>query len=187
MANSSQPLFTSSPYIRRISRLSVEQLNNIDSYLHSLLKQDSRQLRKTHYFHDRYENIYVDNSKHPDLTQLIDESRYLGAELTGIDAEALSIGFWFNLMGPGHITDWHTHDDLDELISGVMYLTVPQNSGNLILKVEGREIELEPKAGHYIFFDPETPHAVSENKSGHDRLSIGINMGLSSSQWKPHR
>lgn len=183
MTKSIKQIFSSSPYIRRKSQLSADQLSNIDAYLHTLLKQESNQLRKTHFFHERYENIYIDNSEHKDLRQLMDESRDFCSELIDVDAGELSIGYWFNLMGPGHITDWHTHDDLDELISGVVYLTVPVDSGNLILKFEQREIELEAKTGHFIFFDPETPHAVRENKSAHHRLSIGMNIGLSANKF----
>lgn len=178
MVKSSKQIFSTSPYIRRKTRLSAEHLANIDQYLHELLSQDSDRLRKTHFFHDRYENIYIDNHELCDLQRLVEESRQYCAELIGVEVEELSLGYWFNLMGPGHITDWHTHDDMDELVSGVVYLTVPQNSGSLMLKVDAKDLVVEPVVGHFIFFDPETPHMVGENKSNHHRLSIGMNIGL---------
>ena len=116
------------------------------------------------------------------MQQLLDESYKLAAELIEIDAGELSVGFWFNLMQPGQITDWHTHDDLDELVSAVVYLKVPQNSGDLILKSPAQTIRLQPVSGHYVFFDPATPHAVTENLSTEHRLSIGMNFGLTSSK-----
>ena len=175
-------IFADSLYIRRHSRLSTQQLETIDAYLSELLVTDSDKVRKTHYFNDRYENIYVDRFECAELQQLLDESRQLAAELIDVNADELSVGFWFNLMQPGQITDWHTHDDLDELVSAVVYLKVPQNSGHLILKSQTRTISLESASGHYVFFDPSTPHAVAENLSAEHRLSIGMNFGLTSSK-----
>lgn len=178
MENAAKQLFVESPCLRRVSALTQSQLTNIDCYLQSLLASDSELLKKTHYFHHRYENLYLKQHDHTDLNQLIDESLSLCAEMLEVDKQDLSISYWFNLMGPGNVTTMHRHDDWDELISGVIYLTVPDNSGNLVLQVDNKEIELEPKTGHYVFFDPTTPHAVRENKSSQHRLSIGINIGL---------
>ncbi len=60
------------------------------------------------------------------------------------------------------------------------YITVPENSGNLVLQLEKKSIEIEPQSGKYIFFSPTTPHAVNENKSPSHRLSIGMNIGIKS-------
>jgi len=171
-------LFSTSTFLQKVSTLSQDQLANIDTYLQSLLISDSDLLKKTHYFHDRYENLYLKDHNQKDLTQLIEEALSLCAELLHTEIEALSISYWFNLMGPGHVTTLHRHDDWDELISGVVYLTVPEHSGNLVLQKTGQLIEIEPRSGHYIFFDPSTPHAVKENKSQQHRLSIGMNIGL---------
>lgn len=177
MVNSTRQIFSKSPYIRRISGLSAEQMRNIDQYLDALLQSESEQLRKTHLFHGRYENIYVDQPDQPDLLQLLDESKTLCAQLLDIDAADLALGFWFNLMQPGQITDWHSHDDLDELISAVIYLTVPENSGDFIFRQHDTETRVTPQQRHYLFFDPSLPHAVSENLSSLPRLSIGMNIG----------
>ena len=170
-------IFNENLYISRNSFLSATELRAIDRYLHDLLAADSDQLRTTHYFHGRYENIYVDEVESSELARLLDESRQLAAELIEVDPAELSIGFWFNLMQPGQITDWHTHDDLDELVSGVVYLTVPADSGKLVLREKAQQIEVEPEIGQFIFFNPQTPHAVNENKSALHRLSIGMNFG----------
>ncbi len=173
-------LFSESPYLRCISDLSPSQLTDIDNYLHSLLLENSKALKKTHYFHHRYENLYLRENKHPALNNLIAEALSLSADFLQTAAELLSISYWFNLMEPGDVTTLHRHDDWDELISGVIYLTVPENSGNLILVSGGTKIELEPRIGNYLFFDPTTPHEVGENRSGQHRLSIGMNIGLKS-------
>lgn len=178
MENTAKQLFVESAYLRRVSALSHSQLTNIDSYLQSLLTSGSELLKKTHYFHHRHENLYLKEHDQSDLNQLIEECLTLCAEMLNTGRQALSISYWFNLMQPGNVTTLHRHDDWDELISGVIYLTVPDNSGNLVLQVDNDEIELEPIIGNYVFFDPTTPHAVRENKSAQHRLSIGMNIGL---------
>ena len=172
-------LFKDAPYTRRISQLSPDQLHSIDRYLEQLLAEDAPQLRQTHYFHGRHENIYLEQHENADLRQLIEESLGYCAEMLKVTPQQLSISYWFNRMLPGHVTTLHRHDDFDELISGVVYLKVPENSGDLILQpADGEEIVLSPITGNYLYFDPTTPHAVSENRSDQHRLSIGMNIGL---------
>lgn len=62
------------------------------------------------------------------------ESFSFCADILKVDTDKLKIGYWFNLMQPGDVTTLHRHDDLGELISGVIYLTVPENFGDLLLK-----------------------------------------------------
>lgn len=177
MAPDIKQRFQQQPYQRAHSNLTQQQLLNIDDYLQASLKDDSTQLRKTHLFHGRYENLYIDDPQCDDLQTLMHEAVQNAAEVIGIKAEELSVGYWFNLMNPGDITDWHTHDDDDELLSGVVYLRVPKNSGNLIVRGQS-DVELEPRLGGYVFFLPSTLHVVTENFSAEHRLSIGMNFGL---------
>jgi len=86
-------------------------------------------------------------------------------------------------MPPGSTTLIHSHDDYDELLSGVYYVSVPENSGNLIVhdttdKKSKEYIEITPQAGEFIFFKPDVRHEVSRNNSDEYRLSIGINFGV---------
>ncbi len=178
MPRTSSEIFSQAPYVRRISRLTPHQLTDIDQYLHNLLQHEDGKLKKTHFFNQRYENIYLKSIEHPALSSLIGESLELCADLLQTKPDELSISYWFNLMEPGHSTTLHRHDDLDELISGVVYLTVPENSGDLIIEDIDQKITLKPVIGNFIFFDPTTPHAVTENKSSSHRLSIGMNFGL---------
>jgi len=177
LTKSTGELFLHSPFIRRISQLSTSQLYAIDHYLQQLLQQDADNLRKTHFFHHRFENIYLKSVENPELKLLLEESLKYCAELLSMDTNDLKIGYWFNLMQPGHITTLHRHDDFDELISGVIYLRVPENSGDLILEAGKKSVTLTPETGNYIFFDPATPHRVTQNLSEHYRLSIGMNIG----------
>jgi len=142
--------------------------------------QDDDVLR-THLFHDRYENIYLNEQHIPELGPLIAEATRLAEEI--LHLKNLRAGYWFNYMPPGAITTLHTHDDDDELLSGVYYVHVPQDSGNLIIyddadKSHPETIELVPETGQFFFFMPDVRHEVSRNNSSEHRLSIGMNFGL---------
>jgi len=142
--------------------------------------QDDDVLR-THLFHDRYENIYLNEKHIPELGPLIAEATQLAEEI--LHLKNLRAGYWFNYMPPGATTTLHTHDDDDELLSGVYYVHVPQDSGNLIIhddtdKNNPETIELVPETGQFFFFMPDVRHEVSRNNSSEHRLSIGMNFGL---------
>jgi hypothetical protein len=137
-------------------------------------------VHKTHLFEGRYENIYLNEQHIPQLTPLINEAISLAENI--LNMQNLRAGYWFNYMPPGSITLPHTHDDDDELLSGVYYVYVPENSGNLILnentkKENPDKIEIKPKSGEFIFFKPSIRHEVSKNNSTEHRLSIGMNFG----------
>jgi hypothetical protein len=173
-----------SSYLRRYTQLSADQLASIDEFLQQQLKSSSDVLHKTHFFHGRYENIYINRNSHPDLKELVNEALNVAASILDIDVDELCVGFWFNYMPPGHLTTQHTHDDIDELLSGVIYITVPEDSGNLVLNTKDEQIELKPVQGNYVFFAPSTPHSVNENRSDKSRLSIGMNFGLCKNRAK---
>jgi hypothetical protein len=70
-----------------------------------------------------------------------------------------------------------TRDEDDEILSGVYYIDVPPDSGKLVLIDGVRREELQPRAGMYVFFAPETLHEVTCNESGRARISVGFNFG----------
>lgn len=158
----------------------------VDSFNKTLMlsflnHQDDESVRKTHLFEGRYENIYLNEQHIPELKSLVKEAVKLAEEILNI--KNLRAGYWFNHMPPGATTTLHTHDDDDELLSGVYYVKVPENSGNLIIfdktKNENKgKIEIQSKTGEFIFFKPNAPHEVSKNNSSEHRLSIGFNFGL---------
>ena len=78
-------------------------------------------------------------------------------------------------MGPGAETTLHCHDDDDERLSGVYYVRVPKHSGKLIIHRGTQRIHHAPQEGQWVFFAPETPHAVSVNRSDKLRLSVAFN------------
>jgi len=131
-----------------------------------------------HLFDGRYENIYLDESHIPELATLI-EAATKSAEAI-LQTKGLRAGYWFNYMPPGATTTLHTHDDDDELLSGVYYVYAPENSGKLIIhnKTTQDKIKITAEAGKFVFFKPNAPHEVGKNLSEEHRLSIGMNFGI---------
>ena len=133
---------------------------------------------KTHLFHGRYENLYLDEDKISELKIIIDKAVENAAEILNLNKTKLAYGFWLNAMEPNHVTTAHTHDDDDELLSCVYYIKVPENSGDLVITDDNEKTVIKPEEGMFVFFSPETLHEVTLNKSNEKRLSIAFNFGL---------
>ena len=152
-----------------------------DEIMEGFLSQYQRDdIRKTHLFAGRYENIYLTEQHIPALGSLILEATKHAEDI--LQGKNLRAGFWFNYMPPGSSTTLHTHDDDDELLSAVYYVQAAEHSGNLIIyeklnTPDQRKIEITPEAGMFVFFKPDVPHEVSRNNSSQSRLSIGFNFG----------
>lgn len=134
-------------------------------------------LRQTHLFGGRYENIYIDREDIPELSGLIAFWTDSAAQVLQVDADGLQCGFWFNHMRPGDVTTLHSHNDDDELLSGVYYLKVPEDSGELVLNHDGRTMTIRPESGKLVLFSASDEHEVTRNMSQDERLSIGMNFG----------
>ena len=137
--------------------------------------QQDTDVRRSHLFNGRYENIYLTSEQIPQIRDLLDEACEHASRILGVDD--LQAGCWFNHMPPGAITTVHSHDDDDELLSAVYYVSVADSSGTLIIHADGNRYGIKPREGMFVFFRPDVAHEVSENMSTHDRLSIGINFG----------
>jgi hypothetical protein len=137
--------------------------------------QNSPDIKRTHLFNGRYENIYLDASHIPALAELVQTCTNLAQDYLHI--EALKAGYWFNAMPPGAVTTRHSHDDDDELLSAAYYVHVPPDSGDLILYDAEPPSRITPIAGQLILFPPDIDHEVTRNNSTEDRLSIGMNFG----------
>ena len=140
--------------------------------------KDNPDIKKTHYFEGRYENIYLGSEQIPEIDQILAHAINVTTEITRIPKQQLTAGLWFNEMGPGHITLPHRHDDYDEQLSAVYYVNIPDNSGELILTDRHFKTTITPKQGMFVFFPPDMMHEVSKNNSQQVRLSLGINIGL---------
>jgi len=138
----------------------------------ALKKEDIE--HESHLFNGRYENIYIKEHAIRELQSILDHIKQEIASLLEIPEQQIKLGFWLNIMQPGEQTTLHCHDDFDEVISGVYYINVPENSGNLVLKTD-RHTEIKPAEGMMVLFSPALEHYVTENKSSQVRLSIGFN------------
>ena len=162
---------------QRISCQSCLSLNEIILKKYAQLNHDDF-TKKTHLFNGRYENIYIEETKIPELNIIIRHAVEYAAEILNTTQEKLVFGFWLNVMESGDVTTAHTHDDEDELLSCVYYVEVPNKSGDLIIIKNNDKTIIKPTAGDFIFFAADTLHEVSKNESGQSRLSIAFNFGL---------
>lgn len=117
--------------------------------------------------------------------------------LRGIDPNCfVEITSWLQLNQPGSL--FNRHDHYGAIASGVLYLEVPKNSGNLKFhnpleprratdvffdRIRNSEnqynydyIEYEPKVGEMIMFESWLQHSVERNESNEDRLAISYNI-----------
>ena len=134
--------------------------------------------RRSHFFHGRYENLYIDAGRLPGLEAILTTARVHAAAILGQAPASLRLGFWLNIMHRGDVTTLHSHDDDDEVLSGVYYVQVPAEAG-LFRLYQGKEVEeIRPVEGRFMFFDPALPHEVSEHRGEAPRISIGMNFGL---------
>ena len=137
--------------------------------------------QRTHMFHGRYENLYIDADKLQGLGTVLDKGLSKAAEILSRPKNDIKVGFWLNIMNQGDVTTLHRHDDDDELLSAVYYVQSDENSAMFRMYGQGKEKnevkEIAPVAGRFMFFDPAVPHEVTEHKVDIPRISIGINFG----------
>jgi hypothetical protein len=137
-------------------------------------------VRRSHQFFGRFENIYIDAEYLPELTPVSDLALRMARSLLG--TSALRHGFWFNEMQPGQRTSLHSHEELDECLSAVYYVTCPDDSGRLILHDDEAKIVIDPRPGLLVLFPPDLPHEVEENRGRGTRLSVAFNFGPPNSE-----
>ncbi|WP_456444287.1 hypothetical protein [Thiolapillus sp.] len=133
--------------------------------------------RQSHFFHGRYENTYIQASRMPSVEKLLEIATGHAAQILGMKAAQLKCGFWFNLMQPGDVTTLHSHDEEDELLSCVYYVSVPQGSAELVLMLDEGERRVMPEENMFVFFSPRLEHAVGRHDGDQPRLSLAINFG----------
>lgn len=132
-------------------------------------------VRRTHHFGGRFENIYIPGQRLPELVPLREFA--VKAATRVLQLSPLRYGFWFNETAPGHGTSLHTHEEDEELLSAVYYLTCPEDSGRLVLHHDGGRITVTPRPGLLVLFPPDLPHEVEKNIGQGTRLSVAFNFG----------
>ena len=140
----------------------------------------------SHKIYGRWENQYLSIQCFPELRKLFRtaclEGKAILKKSLVVPYKELGLPmdeFWFNIAGPGESTGWHDHKERSEL-SGVYYLHVPDNSGDIHFRKkigdETFEWEIKSQTGKLILFDSNIEHSVPENKSKENRISIAFNL-----------
>jgi len=94
------------------------------------------------------------------------------------------MGMWGNISSFSNFNWPHSHssDKLTQMISGVLYLQVPKNSGDIVFcspyDVNIQVFKHTPIEKEIILFPANTQHLVYPNESNEDRLSIAFNISL---------
>ena len=154
---------------------------NIDNILNELFLHKSHYLY-SHFICKRWENIYLQPNLVPSVLPILSESLAIAKNIYEesfiIPHELFGFSFneyWFNIANPGESTGVHNHKKKSK-VSGVFYLQIPKNSGNLNFKSERSEIfELKPKTGKLVLFPSKLNHFVTKNKSDEQRISLAFN------------
>ena len=152
----------------------LAQLNPVllEQFLENYQRDD---VERTHLFNGRYENTYLNKQHIAELSELEAEAKKFAMQILG--TPYIDMGYWFNHMPAGAVTTAHRHDDDDEMLSAAYYISVPKNSGDIIIQTKNEPMRITPSEGSFIFFKPNMVHEVTENLSQENRLSIGINFG----------
>jgi hypothetical protein len=108
----------------------------------------------------------------------------------------ISVQSWVNINGPGHWNTLHNHLDEQCLISGILYVKCPADSGDLYCydprffsnvgthyqyyatdaSNAGGYIQIYPRENLLVFFPPSLMHMVGPNMSDQERCSIAFNI-----------
>jgi hypothetical protein len=133
--------------------------------------------RRTHFIAGRFENLYLRRDSLPGLGEILDFAQAQAARRLGKSVAELRSGFWLNAMSPGQSTSRHSHEENDEVLSGVYYVTAQADSGDILFHDPPFETRVTPQAGLLLLFAPELAHSVEPNTSDQLRLSIAFNFG----------
>jgi len=144
--------------------------------------------RRSHFIGGRFENLYLKAERLPGLSNLLsfglEQARVLlsSGRADWLDEpiradQPLRAGFWVNAMQPGQSTSRHSHEEHDELLSGVYYVSAPADSGDILFHDAPFETRLQPQPGLMLLFSPALEHSVEINLSNRQRLSIAFNIG----------
>ena len=127
------------------------------------------------------------------LTKALHEAQFKIYKEEHLDSEPFLGNMWANVNPPGGMNRAHQHPN--SLWSGVYYIKVPKNSGNLKIddprsvacmsrprQKKGevpsrlhRETHYEPIAGRCIMFPSWLTHCVDPNESDDIRISVSFN------------
>jgi hypothetical protein len=88
--------------------------------------------------------------------------------------------FGGNISSTTHYNKVHTHGSAKGQFSGVYYLQVFSDSGNIMFYDDLflNKIEYTPVIGDLLIFPSYLPHSVNPNNNSKDRISIAFNFKI---------
>jgi hypothetical protein len=154
----------------------AEAINGPLAAAFGALREDEFE-RRSHFIDGRFENLYIGRDRLPGLDALLAFATAAGADHLGSGCPPLRCGFWLNAMPPGSGTSRHSHEENDELLSGVYYVAVPEQSGDIGFLDGPFRIHVRPRAGMLLLFPPSLVHWVEPHRGQGLRLSVAFNLG----------
>jgi len=156
--------------------------DNIINAIHS----NKNKITYSHKINGRWENQYLSIEFFPQIKKIFYFACKVGREIIDkplvIPHKEMGLPineFWFNISKPGESTGWHDHKNRS-LLSGVYYLKVPDNAGNINFREKNgdqfHEWEIRSQTGKMILFHSNIEHSVSKNRSKDNRISIAFNL-----------
>tara|TARA_B100000965_G_C19184585_1_gene580388 strand:- start:7 stop:630 length:624 start_codon:yes stop_codon:yes gene_type:complete len=123
-------------------------------------------------------------------------SKYFSKEISVMNKDIETLAMWVNINGKDSYNQIHDHRRA--FYSGVYYIKVPKNSGNLYFynpeiwftdafekpelflnkKYDKEKIKYDSKEGDLYFFVGDLPHGVEKNISDEDRISVSFNFNF---------
>ena len=112
-----------------------------------------------------------------DLSHLNQFFDHLDQHISHYVSEPYKLRRWFNINPPGSYNCFHTHGGNPmPIYSGVFYISVPEDSGNIVFVDGSTEFAYEPVDGDIIMFPPDLQHGVEPNLSDYNRMSMAFNI-----------
>ena len=161
----------------------------LKSEIYKLKEENQEGIYRSNYGGWHSEEFYKEHFK--DLREII--SNVFSKEILNINGIIKPEMLWTIINKKGSYNEGHTHGR-DTYYTGVYYVKIPKNSGNLyfmdtnwdphliasytdIYKADKsiKEVEIKSEEGDLYFFKGKIPHRVGKNFSDEDRISISFN------------
>ena len=109
--------------------------------------------------------------------------------------KSYDMAMWANINGPGHRNKRHHHCHTNTFLSGVYYVSVPPESGNIrfydprggvllgmadgeYFEYIGEHVYVDVSDNQLLFFPSWLEHDVETNMSQYDRISVAFNITI---------
>tara|TARA_R100000008_G_scaffold32030_1_gene17889 strand:- start:188 stop:808 length:621 start_codon:yes stop_codon:yes gene_type:complete len=177
-------------YVYKFKVPNYNTLNKkLKSEIYKLKEENQEGVVKSNYGGWHSKGLKGENFK--DLIEII--SDFFSKQILNINGIIKPHKIWSCVNEKNNYNEGHTHGR-HTYYSGVYYVKIPKNSGNLyfmdthwdpdlitlyydIYKAENsiKEVEIKSKEGDLYFFRGKLPHRVGTNFSDEDRISISFN------------